>query len=826
MKHLLFFASLLYTLVLQSQVTSISVEEFLVHSGMVGNDDLTGYTTYHIYANTTNPEDFVSAVYGDASYPLSLSIDGEIFHSAPFSADFAQDVNPLFLEQPTFQSLEFDSWLTIGIQNSDDNGEVQNILTLLDDDTGEIIFDALADFNSTGSFYVNNPIGGSWFNLMTCDQFDNDGNPIENTCTLDFPQFGGADNKVLLGQITTNGSFCGVFNLQVFIGGNQENNVYINSLGFCSNEGEIFGCTDENATNFDPTATVDDYTCLLPCTLELVVESAVSPSCPGDNDGSLTITSTGAQGNDYYYLGEDDVNASLFGNFSNLFGGSYYVMVTDDAGCSVSQMVEVPELEELEVNATLIQGMSCNNINDAIIEVEGTGGTGDLQFYFQSDDPSTMSSNVTYTDLGEGSYTIIAVDENGCLDNSFPVQINNPPAINVYITGYSDASCADNADGVIVAAITGGAAPSTNVFLIDGVTYESSPIEISGGNYLVEAIDIYGCIGSAAEEITIGPNAIIINSDSTPVSCTDDEDGSIAWAPSGGVGGFSVVVDGESVTGTDDLDGLAPGFYTIEVVDANGCTANELVEVENAPAIEVTAETIDVLCNGDSNGSVLVLATGGSGEFSYSDDDNNYSTDSLFVNLSAGDYVFYIQDGNACETTVSAIIDEPAELSVNGIVTDDPTDNNEGSIAVNISGGTPDYSYDWSGPGVNGTNTQDLYDVSAGTYILEVIDGNGCTVVEEFVISSVFELPNGIEIKVFPNPSNGLFNVVWNGSMGGDVVFNIVDGLGRIIDSGVWNETFSSFNTVIDLSGLESGMYRLNVISNGIPSSMQLIKAN
>lgn len=807
MKHLLFFASLICALGLQAQITSISVEEYIVHAGMVGTDDLTGFTTYHVYANTTNPEDFVSAVYGDASNPLGLSVEGDIYHSTP-SFNLGQEINPAMF--PVLPFLEFDSWVTIGMMSAADNGDISHIG----------FSDAFADFTASGSFYVDSPIGGSWFNPMPCNPND------DATCTAEYPQFGGEDNKILLAQITTNGSFCGVFNLQVFTGGNQDNNEYLNGLGFCSNPGEVFGCTDENATNYDPIATVDDYSCVLPCTLELIVDSSVSPTCPGDNNGSLTISATGAQGDDYYYLGENDETASNFGNFNNLFGGEYYVMVTDDAGCSVSQIVEVPEVPELVVNASLTQGMSCNDINDAIIEVESTGGTGDLQFYFQGDDSSTMSSTTTYTDLGEGSYTIIAVDENGCFDNSLPVQINNPPAINVYITGYSDASCADIADGIIVAAITGGAAPTTNEFLINGVTYESSPIEVSGGTYLVEAIDINGCIGSSAEEITIGPDAILVNSDSTPVSCTDDEDGSIEWAPSGGAGGFSIDVDGENVTGTDDLDGLAVGFYTIVVTDANGCTVNEVVEVENAPAIDVTTETIDVLCNGDSNGSVVVYATGGTGEFSYADDDNNYSIDNQFGNLSAGEYVFYVQDGNACETTVPATIDEPAELIVTGIVTDDPTDNGEGSIAVNISGGTPDYSYSWSGPGVNGTNTQDLDGVSAGTYTLEVTDGNGCSVVEQFVISSVFELPNGIEITVFPNPSNGLFNVMWQGSLGGDVVYNILDGLGRTIDSGVWNETGSSFNTVVDLSGLESGMYRLNVISNGMPSSIQLIKAN
>lgn len=808
MKHLLFFVSTFCSLSLQAQVTSISVEEYVVHSGMVGTDDLTGYTTYHVYAVTTNPEDFVSAVYGDASNPLGFELDGDIYNSTP-SFDLGQEVNPaMFMVLPT---LEFDSWVTIGLMSAADNGDISHVG----------MSEAFDDFTNTGSFYVNSPIGASWFNPMPCDPIN------DNTCSVEYPQFGGPDNKILLAQITTNGSFCGVFNLQVFNGGDQDNNEYVNGMGFCSNDGEIFGCTDENATNYDSTATVDDFSCVLPCTLELIVESAVSPTCPGDNNGSLTITSTGGQGDDYYYLGEDDETASNFGNFNNLFEGSYYVMVTDDAGCSVSQIVDVPEVPELVVNATLTQGMSCNGTDDAIIEVEGSGGTGELEFYFQGDDPSTMSTNLTYNNLGEGSYTIICVDENGCLDNSLPVQINNPPAINVYITGYSDASCADITDGVIVAAITGGGAPTTNEFLIDGVTYESSPIEIAAGTYVVQAIDINGCIGSAAEEITIGPDAILVNSVSSPVSCNDDEDGSIAWSPSGGAGGFSVGVDGDIITGTDDLDGLAPGFYTIEVVDANGCTVNEVVEVENAPAIEVTTETVDVLCNGDFNGSVVVSATGGSGEFSYSDDDNNYSIDNQFVNLSAGEYVFYVQDGNACETTVSAIINEPAELVVTGIASTGDADG-EGSIDISISGGTPDYSYDWSGPDVDGSIDADLVGISTGTYTVQVTDGNGCIAVGQFEIitNSVFELPNGIEISVFPNPSCGVFNIMWNGAMGGDVSYNIIDGLGRTIDSGVWNETGSSFNTVFDLSGLESGMYRLNVISMGIPSSMQLIKAN
>ena len=67
-------------------------------------------------------------------------------------------------------------------------------------------------------------------------------------------------------------------------------------------------------TSSIPLATVDDSSCILPCTLALVVESVISPTCFGDNDGSLVITSTGAQGAHYYYIGEDDDMYSNFGN--------------------------------------------------------------------------------------------------------------------------------------------------------------------------------------------------------------------------------------------------------------------------------------------------------------------------------------------------------------------------------------------------------------------------------------------------------------------------------------------------------------------------------
>lgn len=366
MKHLLLIAGLFCSLGLQAQVTGISVEPYVVHDGSI--PALTGYTTFHIYANTTSAEDFVSAVYGDSENPLGITSDGNIFQSTP-GFMFGNEVNPLFFS--AFPELEFDSWMTIGMLSAEDNGVLGNIG----------LDAAMADFTATGSFYIDDPIGGSWYNTMPCDPL------LDPSCADSYPQFGGAGNKVLLAQITTDGIFSGVFNLQVFNGGDQANNQYVDGLGFSNDAGAVFGCTDPAASNYDPAATNDDYSCVLPCTLELVVESISAPTCNGDNDGGLVITATGAQGSDDYYLGEDDEIASNFGNFNNLLAGTYYVMVQDGAGCQSIEYVEIPETADVTVGAVLIDAISCNNTNDAVIEVTGAGGDGNIQYYLAGDDP-------------------------------------------------------------------------------------------------------------------------------------------------------------------------------------------------------------------------------------------------------------------------------------------------------------------------------------------------------------------------------------------------------------------------------------------------------
>ena len=149
-------------------------------------------------------------------------------------------------------------------------------------------------------------------------------------------------------------------------------------------------------------------------------------------------------------------------------------------------------------------------------------------------------------------------------------------------------------------------------------------------------------------------------------------------------------------------------------------------------------------------------------------------------------------------------------------------DTGNAVIDISVTGGTPDYSYEWTGPGVDGTTTADLEGLSSGTYTVEVTDAAGCSEVATFnVVTGIYELAGGVEAQIFPNPSTGLFQVQWEGWTGGDVAFSVIDARGRQVTQGVWAGAGASFLTTLDLSGVENGLYRLNVVSNGIPTSIQ-----
>ncbi|MGB1122376.1 MAG: hypothetical protein ACPG08_02545, partial [Flavobacteriales bacterium] len=208
---------------LYAQVTAIVVETVQVHDGMVGNSDLTGMTTYRLYAQVTDSMDFVGAVYGSAAEPIDISTTTTFFQH-PAGGSFGTDLNEFFLT--ILPDLNYDSWLTIGLDLAPAGTNEEGISSL------GIIAEQSA-FEAGDNFVLESEVGGSWFVLPGSDN----GYANENL-------------QILLAQVTTSGLLSGQLNLQCFL----EGNPFDEQLATFEFGAGAPGCTAEDACNYDPEA--------------------------------------------------------------------------------------------------------------------------------------------------------------------------------------------------------------------------------------------------------------------------------------------------------------------------------------------------------------------------------------------------------------------------------------------------------------------------------------------------------------------------------------------------------------------------------------------
>lgn len=310
----------------------------------------------------------------------------------------------------------------------------------------------------------------------------------------------------------------------------------------------------------------------------------------------------------------------------------------------------------------------------------------------------------------------------------------------------------------------------TNITLGDSPT----AIEFSKfGEAGAIAYDI--CPGSV--NMVTGTPPVISNAAVTPTSCSNTTDGAVALT----VGGGSTytyqwsrgTANGNTVTG------LASGPISVTVTDTNsGLTTTDTYTVTSPTAVTVNANIVQVSCKGANNGSVVITASGGTGNLNYAWMPGGGSGSTL-NNLAPGSYGLTISDANGCSTNFGPyVITEPSDgISVTETIVDvECASDNDGSITVNVSGGTPNYRLDWSGNLLDNIFTQT--GLKAGNYGLTVTDARNCSETFQFTVGSEHpaiqisavpvNIPEGGSgaVNITASAGSGSFSYKWTGPNG------------------------------------------------------------
>ncbi len=255
------------------------------------------------------------------------------------------------------------------------------------------------------------------------------------------------------------------------------------------------------------------------------------------------------------------------------------------------------------------------------------------------------------------------------------------------------------------------------------------------GVYQVTVLDSNSCASSLIDSVT-GPVApLAVASIVQAVKCFGDSSGSVQLIVSGGTSPYYYLWNTTDTISV--IDSLQQGNYSVTVTDTNGCVAM-LTDTFTQPASALTASSSlnNIICFGDSTGSIQLNVSGGISPYQYLW--NNGDTTSLNDSLTAGIYLVMIADSNGCVLSMSdTLLNLNPAISYN-FTTQQPQCINgiTGNISVNVSGGLMPYQYLW-----NTNDTVNFIDsLQSGNYALTITDSSGCVATGNILLTDSISL--------------------------------------------------------------------------------------
>lgn len=243
--------------------------------------------------------------------------------------------------------------------------------------------------------------------------------------------------------------------------------------------------------------------------------------------------------------------------------------------------------------------------------------------------------------------------------------------------------------------------------------------------------------------------------------------------------------------------------YTLTVTNVNGCSASATVNVDVKPAPVATITSMhSFICSDNTQGFYIDGASSvNPGSYNWN---NGLSTDPSLLVTQAGTYYLEVSNSFNCSDVDTFVV--VGVTPVTPIITIDHITSTEATL----NAGSSYSSYLWN----TLQNSQIINVTEPGTYTVTVTDSNGCTAVSDpLTINkiSIDEKEQELSFSVFPNPSNGIFNVRFENFIANEMTIKLIDATGRILHLQQLNNMPASFTHSVDVSSIADGNYFIRV---------------
>ena len=469
----------------------------------------------------------------------------------------------------------------------------------------------------------------------------------------------------------------------------------------------------------------------------LISSEKTDVSCYGGDNGTATVS---IDGDPLYY----DIHWSTEStqeSINSLSAGIYNVLVTDTAGCYLTEDVHVLQPDSIQLSTVTTDALCFgDSTGTATVNIIGGVGPFNREWY-----------DIDSTALPQGVYQVLLTDFNGCID-SIEFLINQPDNISLNIST-TNVLCNEESNGTVNISINGGTIPYNENWF--GIVTDS----LSAGTYDYHVVDNHGCFKDTSYIIT-EPEQLVTTASVTNIPCFGQY-GAAKAIVNGGTEPYNYLWNTFSLE--DSIGSLLPGPYNVSITDANDCESFYAFTITQPVEISTSSVFSGVTCYGADDGWAFVNAVGGTDPLSILWNDGQDSTTA--ISLSEGTYIATISDANGCQKIVDGYISEPAPTNYDFDVEEISCfGDDNGEVTLNIFGGSPPFEYTWSNEDTVSTITGLIANVF---YSVNVIDENGCT----FKDSIKLEQPPLFEVTEIETE-----NVNCNGGNDGSIEINFIGG--------------------------------------------------
>ena len=428
--------------------------------------------------------------------------------------------------------------------------------------------------------------------------------------------------------------------------------------------------------------------------------------CPQLGSAAVHITGGGSPPFTYAW---NTTPVQTTDSISGLLAGVYTVTINDASNCSVMRDVDI--VNDLPITATSTSTPEVCLFNNGTATVIPQSGTPPYTYLWNCVPAQTT---ITAAHLSNGVYQATVLDANNCMANLY-VQVGYTSPVQINLVK-ADEKCGNGAGSITLTPLL-GTPPYVYHWSNGGST--SSITNLHHNIYSVTVDDAQHCTVAGSAYVNDVPS-YNVNITYTDCSCTAPT-GTATANVTGTTGPYTYTWNTSPAQHTQTASGLAMGYYSCLITDANGCSGYYSVSIPYVANVSLYLGPNTAFCN-TATGSVNCFPSGGAAPYSYHWNTN--ATTQTISNVVSGYYYVTVTDVNGCTNQKGVYVSKYSNMQLNVSHTNATCifDTN-GTATVQVSNATPPYNYQWS----TGQATQTTTGLTPNFYYsVYVVDANGC----------------------------------------------------------------------------------------------------